>query len=75
MKRKGKTDPKWPVHPELPRVMTVQEVSDYLHVHKTTIYRLLKQNKIPAFHIGSDWRFNVESIDRWRLEQQAAGSH
>jgi len=48
--------------------MTVQEVSSYLHVHKSTIYRLLKQRQIPAFHMGSDWRFNVEAIDRWLLE-------
>jgi len=52
------------------KVMTVRDVSAYLHVHPTTIYRLLKKKKIPAFHIGSDWRFNIEDIDRWRLEQR-----
>jgi excisionase family DNA binding protein len=51
------------------KVMTVLEVSDYLRVHRSTIYRLLKQNQIPAFRIGSDWRFNVETIDRWRSQQ------
>ena len=52
------------------KVMTVREVSAYLHVHPTTIYRLLRKKKIPAFHIGSDWRFNIEDIDRWRLGQK-----
>jgi excisionase family DNA binding protein len=47
--------------------MTVREVSAYLQVHPSTIYRLLKHNQIPAFHVGSDWRFSVEAIDRWRL--------
>ena len=51
-------------------VMTVRELADYLRVHPTTIYRLLKQKRIPAFKVGSDWRFDRESIDRWRLEQQ-----
>jgi excisionase family DNA binding protein len=51
------------------RVMTVREVSAYFRVHPSTIYRLLKRNQIPAFHMGSDWRFNVEEIDHWRLEQ------
>ena len=50
-------------------IMTVREVSAYLRVHPITIYRLLKRNQIPAFHIGSDWRFNIEAIDRWRLQQ------
>ena len=30
-------------------VMTVREVSSYLHVHPTTIYRLLKRNQIRPF--------------------------
>ena len=48
------------------RMMTVEEVSRYLHVHRSTIYRLLKRREIPAFRIGSDWRFNIEAIDTWR---------
>jgi excisionase family DNA binding protein len=51
-------------------VMTLREVSAYLHVHPSTVYRLLKHNQIPAFHMGSDWRFNIESIDRWMISQQ-----
>ena len=70
MGRIAKPDPKWPTHPELVKVMTVREVSHYLRVHPVTIYRLIKEHKIPAFQIGSDWRFNIEAIDRWMLEQQ-----
>ncbi len=73
MKRKVRPDPKWPSHPELPKSMTVGEVSAYLHVHRNTIYRLIKQHKIPAFYIGSSLRLSVSSIDRWVLEQQRAG--
>jgi excisionase family DNA binding protein len=51
------------------RVMTVKEVADYLHVHQSTIYRMLKRAQLPAFRVGSDWRFNIENIDRWRLQQ------
>jgi excisionase family DNA binding protein len=51
------------------KVMTVREVSAYLHAHPSTIYRLLKRHQIPAFHVGSDWRFNIEMIDTWRLTQ------
>ena len=50
-------------------VLTVKELSDYLKVHPSTIYRQLKRRRLPAFKVGSDWRFNIESIDRWRLEQ------
>ncbi len=49
-------------------VMTLEEVAEYLRVHPSTIYRLLKKHEIPAFKVGSDWRFNHASIDRWCLE-------
>jgi excisionase family DNA binding protein len=39
-----------------------------------TIYRLLRRHQIPAFRVGSDWRFNIEQIDRWRLEQGKLGN-
>jgi len=52
------------------RVMTLEEVADYLRVHPSTIYRLLKKKQLPAFKVGSDWRFNLESIDRWRADAE-----
>jgi excisionase family DNA binding protein len=54
------------------KVLTVSELSEYLRVHRSTIYRLLKKGQLPGFKIGSDWRFNVEAIDQWRLQQGAA---
>jgi excisionase family DNA binding protein len=51
----------------IPKVLTVGEVADYLRVHRSTIYRLLKSNQLPAFRVGSDWRFNTEAIDQWRM--------
>jgi len=57
-------------------VLTLGEVADFLHVHSSTIYRLLKNRRIPAFKVGSDWRFNQNSIEQWvkKLEaEQPAG--
>jgi excisionase family DNA binding protein len=52
------------------KVLTLEEVADFLQVHPSTVYRLLKNRRIPAFRMGSDWRFNQESIEQWvkRLE-------
>ncbi len=49
-------------------VLTLEEVASYLRVHPSTVYRLLKKRQIPAFKMGSDWRFNLEAIDQWRSE-------
>ena len=51
-------------------VLTLEEVAGYLRVHPSTIYRLLKKKQLPAFKVGSDWRFNLESIDRWRARAE-----
>jgi len=47
------------------KVLTMGEVADFLHIHTSTVYRLLKNRRIPAFRMGSDWRFNQESIEQW----------
>jgi excisionase family DNA binding protein len=52
------------------KVMTLREVSAYLRVHPSTLYRLLKRNQVPAFRIGSDWRFKIETIDLWRSQME-----
>jgi excisionase family DNA binding protein len=51
-------------------VLKVRDLSNYLRIHPSTVYRLLKTGQLPAFRIGSDWRFNVEEIDRWRVERE-----
>jgi excisionase family DNA binding protein len=54
------------------KVITISELSEYLRVHRSTLYRLLKKQQLPGFKIGSDWRFNIEAIDQWRIQQAAA---
>jgi excisionase family DNA binding protein len=51
-------------------VFTLKEVAEYLNVHPDTVRRYVKKGELPAFKIGTDWRFNKESIDRWRKAQE-----
>ena len=46
-------------------VMTIAELSAYLRVHSSTVYRLLKQGALPGFKIGFDWRALRSAIDSW----------
>ena len=55
---------------EVASILTVETVAEFLRVHRSTIYRMLKKKQLPAFKIGSDWRFNRESIDRWRADAE-----
>ncbi len=51
------------------KYLTVSELSEYLQIHRTTIYRMLRQGKLPGFRIGSDWRFSLEAIEQWQRDQ------
>lgn len=45
------------------KLMTVEELADYLRLSERTIYRLLKEGYIPGIKVGARWRFNQEVID------------
>ena len=51
------------------RILTVSELSEYLRVDRTTIYRMLRDGKLPGFRVGSDWRFHVDAIEQWQRDQ------
>jgi excisionase family DNA binding protein len=46
-------------------LLTAEQVARYLKVDKFTVYRLVSQKKIPAFKVGSQWRFKRRMIDAW----------
>jgi excisionase family DNA binding protein len=46
-------------------ILTVEEVADFLKVHASTIYKLLKRHETPAFRVGADWRCHAVQIEEW----------
>ncbi len=46
------------------RFMTTSEVAQLLRVSTATVYKLIRQRQIPALKIGSDYRFDKDSIDK-----------
>ena len=50
-------------------IFTIKELADHLRVHPTTIYRLLRQGRLPGFRVGSNWRFNRTAIEQWERTQ------
>jgi excisionase family DNA binding protein len=50
-------------------ILTVREISNLLRLHPATVYKLVKQGKIPSFRIGSEWRFRKDVIMRWMAQQ------
>lgn len=52
---------------EADAVLTVSEVSEYLKLAESTIYRLAKENKLPGRKVGGAWRFSRKGLDEWLM--------
>ncbi len=47
------------------QVLTLAEVSAYLRIPASTIYKLSREGALPAQKIGRNWRFHKDVIDDW----------
>ncbi|MBU1084806.1 response regulator [Patescibacteria group bacterium] len=52
------------------KFLNIDEVSKYLNIPKSTIYKLSQKNKIPSCKIGKQLRFRKSSLDRWVGEKE-----
>jgi excisionase family DNA binding protein len=55
--------------------LTTKEVAEYLRVNQYTVYRLVAQKKLPAFKVGSQWRFKRSILNRWLKGQLNFPTH
>ena len=55
--------------PTRTQIMTLKEVAKYLGVHSMTVYRLLKEKKLPGFKVGGQWRTKKEVLDNYLLKE------
>lgn len=46
-------------------VLTIDELSVYLKIPKSTLYKIVREGKIPSQKVGRHWRFRKMAIDRW----------
>ena len=53
-------------------LLTLPEVAQYLGLAERTIYLWAQQGRMPAFKLGSAWRFRRSEVDGW-LETQRTG--
>jgi excisionase family DNA binding protein len=55
---------------EWPAILTIEEVSRYLRITRSTVYRLARKGGLPGWKLGHVWRFTLASIDRHIAEAQ-----
>lgn len=47
------------------KILTLEEVAEYLRVKPQTIYTWAQEKKIPAAKLGKEWRFRKSIVDKW----------
>jgi len=60
-----------------PEVMTISDLSEYLQVSKSSLYKLAQSGKVPGQKVGKHWRFSRVVIDKWlqRGSQERPSPH
>ena len=51
--------------PKIEQFLTAEEVAEALKLHPYTVRRLCREEKIPCFKFGGQWRFREDEIEKW----------
>ncbi len=46
-------------------VMTIEELSGYLKISKSTLYKLAQEGGLPGIKVGKHWRFHKDAVVDW----------
>ncbi len=47
------------------KLLTIQEVADYLRLNRFTVYRLVECGDLPGFKVTDQWRFKTHDVEKW----------
>ncbi|OGP84696.1 MAG: DNA-binding protein [Deltaproteobacteria bacterium RBG_16_58_17] len=53
-------------------VLTIEELATYLKISKSSLYKIVREGKIPAQKVGRHWRFRKGAIDLWLEEPRVS---
>ena len=55
-------------------VLTIDEVADWLGMHRNSVHRAARQGRLPARRVGKEWRFLAEAVAaRWTPGRRLRG--
>ena len=54
-------------------IMSLPATSEFLGIHRNTLYKLIDEGEIPAFRLtkGGRWKFRRRDIEDWLKDRQA----
>src|SRR5574341_808475 len=51
--------------------MTVEQVADYLQLNKLTVYKYIRDGRLPAARLGKAYRVRLADVDAFLVRQMA----
>ncbi len=55
-------------------LLTAAETCRYLKITPRTLYRYIRNRRLPGFKLGKEWRFVRSDLEQW-IRQRADESH
>ena len=46
-------------------ILTIEDLSEYLKVSKSTLYKLAQEGILPGSKVGKHWRFHKDTVVEW----------
>lgn len=46
-------------------ILTIDDLSEYLKVSKSTLYKLAQEGILPGSKVGKHWRFHKDTVVEW----------
>lgn len=53
------------------RWLSLEDLTEYLGIKKSTVYKLIKRKGMPAYKARKLWKFLKKEIDEWMLSGRA----
>ena len=47
------------------KILTIKEAAQYLKMSKSTIYKLILEENLPATKVANKWRIKNSKLDKW----------
>ena len=57
------------------KFLTAKELSHYLKLSDSTIYKLAAEGELPGFKIGDSWRFDLDEIMKTIQQKKDVAVH
>ena len=65
--------PRLPIGPRPQPLLDVTAVAGRLQVAPGTVYRLVRDGRLPGVRVGGQWRFRSAEVDDWLRRRSARG--